>query len=156
MWDEGRICNLSQYDVCLLAVTAMAVFRNMFTCRHDGVETLNFFLRWLELDMCRWLRCSGCSEICTRDHNLGGIDRVKKAKWISHVVIIGFLTVSRYSFRDNFALQKKITCVCVLNSFRPCNACCQAWSRSGWAIRTSDHVRDIKDSLQSRIPHGTA
>ena len=94
IWDEGRICNLSQYDVCLLAVTAMTVFRNMFTCRHDGVETLNFFPRWLELDIYRWLRCSGCSEVCTRDHNLGGIDRVEKAKRISHVVIIRVLTAS--------------------------------------------------------------
>ena len=97
-WDEGRICNLSQYDVCFLAVTEMTDFRNMFACRHDGVETLNFFLRCLKLDICRWLRCSGCGEICTRDHNLSGIDRVKKAKRISHVEILRFLTVSRYSF----------------------------------------------------------
>ena len=134
----------------------MTVSRNMLTCRHDGVETLNIFSQWLELDICRWLRCGGCSEIGTRDHNLSGIERVKKAKRICHVVSIRFLTVRRFSLHHNFVCRKMITCVCVLNSFRPCSACCQAWSRSERATRTSDHVIDIKDSLQSRVPHGTA
>ena len=139
--------------MCLLAVTAMTVFWNMFTCWHDGVETLNFFPRWLEQDICRWLRCSGYGEICTRDHNLGGIDRVKKAKRISHMVII--LTVRWYSFRDDVALHKRITCWCVqllqtMQRFLP------GLVKIRRAIRTSDNMRDIKDSLQSRIPHGTA
>ena len=91
----------------------MAVSRNMLTCRHDGVETLNIFSQWLELDICRWLRFGGCSEIGTRDHNLGGIERVEKAKRIGHVVSIRFLTVRQFSLHHNVVCPRMVTCVCV-------------------------------------------
>ena len=41
IWDEGRSCYFDQNDVCLLAVAAMTIFRNVFTSWHDGLETLN-------------------------------------------------------------------------------------------------------------------
>ena len=151
-WQYGM---KEEFVISANMMCALLLLRNMFTCRHDGVETLNFFLRWLELDTCGWLRCSECSEICTRDHNLGGIDRVKKAKGITHVVIVRFPRLAGTALVTTL-LFRKDTLVCVLNSFRPCNACCQAWSRTWRAMRTLDHVREIKDSLQSRIPHGTA
>ena len=155
IWDEGRGCNFSQNDVCLLAVTAMTVSRNMLTCRHDGVETLNIFSQWLELDICRWLRCGDCSEIGTRDHNLSGIECVKKAKRIGHVVSIRFLTVRRFSLHHNFVCRKMITCVCA-QLLQTMQRLLPGLVKVREGHPTSDHVIDIKDSLQSRVPHGTA
>ena len=71
----------------------MTIFLNMLARRHDGVEALKVFFEWLELNLRRWLRCDGCSGIGTKDHNLGSIDRVEKAKKIGYVVTGGLFTV---------------------------------------------------------------
>ena len=110
--DEGRSCYFGQNDVYLLVVAAMTIFRNVLTCGHDGIETLNVLFEWLALDVCQWLRCGGCSKIGTRDHNLSSIDHVKKAKRIVHAGSNRLLTIRWLGLHHNFVFRKMITCVC--------------------------------------------
>ena len=79
-WDEGRGCDLGKNCVCLLAVTAMTILRNMFARRHDGVEALEVSFEWLELDLRWWVKCDGCDRINIRDRNLICINSAEKAK----------------------------------------------------------------------------